>query len=361
MSQEQSTNTLNDFSTKVKVINWVKTTRVQTAMVTALALWIGYVTVSPLTIQATILLGCIGLLTHIWGFTLNEVQDYEYDLRHGEAGGHPIAQGKVHAGTARYFAWMAGFGAIAISALSPYDIMATVVLAVSFIPGYMYDQWSKKHWWSNAYLSLWASLVVLSGALHAGQPNYFTALVIPAVGIQIFIQVVEGDLKDLMGPENTFAGKMGVSVEGVVGSLYDPESSDLDDKEVDPNHCKVVSYSTPFTAGMYLVKAVEVSLLSIVLLETVSFSADIITPFLAVFMASIIAFFYTLSIFMVYEHDRDRIKKMSSAHELTSIVVLGLAVSGLHLTGAVVIILAPILWYVVVNNTVHSSALNPDI
>lgn len=361
MSTEQSANTLNEFSTKVKILNWIKTTRVQTAMVTALALWIGFITVSPLSVQSAILLGCIGLLTHMWGFTLNEVEDYSYDAKHGEADGHPIAQGKVHADNARYFAWIAGFGAIAISALSPYNIMATVVLAISFVPGYMYNKWSKNHWWSNGYLCVWASLMVLSGGWHAGQPNVLTAAAAAAVGIQIFVQVIEGDLKDLRGPENTFAEKIGVYAEGMVGSLYDPRSFEMHSASSHTNECRVINYPTSFTLGIYFTKAIELGLLLFISYKTIPMAAHSSMWYLFIFMISAVAFFYSLSMFMVYELDRERIKQKSSIHELVSIVVLGIAVMGLDRSGAMLIILAPILWYVLINHTIHSSALKPDI
>jgi len=361
MSAENNTSVINDFDTRTKVINWIKTTRVQTAMVTALALWIGHITVSPLTVQSAIILGSVGLLVHIWGFTLNEVEDYKYDAQHGEANGHPIAQGKVHAGIARYFAWGAGIIAVAISALSPYPIMATVVLIASFLPGYAYNKWSKQHWWSGGYLSVWASLMVVSGAIHAGVPNYLTTAAAVAVGIQIFVQVLEGDLKDMDGPENTLVSVLGVKVDKMKGTLYDSEMGGLREHNGGSSKCDVIKYTKKFTFGIYFIKGVEIALLTFIVSQTTSLTGDLMLEYLALFMFSAIAFFYTLSLLMVYAHDRDEIKQKSSVHELTSIVVLGVSVMGLHTSGALLIILAPITWYLCVNHTIHSNALNPDI
>jgi 4-hydroxybenzoate polyprenyltransferase len=361
MSFKQRTIGLSGLNVKVKLADWLRTTRVQTAMVTALTLWIGYITVSPISIRSAVILGCIGLLVHVWGFTLNEVEDYRYDAKHGDVTGHPIAKGKVEPSIARYIAWVAGFAAVGMSSLFSYNTLATVVLISSFIPGYAYNKWSKTHWWSNAYLSLWASAMVVAGALYAGQPNYYTAAIAAAVGIQIFVQVIEGDLKDLMGPESSFVKKMGVKTADIVGSLYDPTESTVERGKKNVSQCKVIEYCNSFTSGVYVTKAVEVGLLFFVLSQTVPMGANAPVPYMIIFMAAVIAFFYTLSMFMVYEFDRDQIKRMASAHELVSIVVLGIAVVGLDPRGAILVVAVPILWYLSVNHTIHSSAINPDI
>lgn len=368
MSTVESNKVLNNMDWRVKLVNWVKTTRVQTALVTALSLWVGFVTVKPLGIQSAVLLGVVGLLVHLWGFTLNEVEDYEYDAKSEDAGGHPIAQGKVHAELARYFAWGTALVAVAISALTPYPIEATGVLLLSFIPGYMYDKFSKQHWWSNIYLSVWAALMVLAGALYAGTPNTYTTLLAVAVGIQIFVQVIQGDLKDLHGDENTLAGALGVSTKVVEGRKFDPGREKMPASIRGGSMCKVTSYSRRFTSLVYGLKGLEgliLGYLAVVLIQSPArfpYSADMaVTPYLTIFMLVGIAFITSVSMFMVYCYDRDEIKKKSSIHELTSIVLLGITVAPLDIYGAILIGLGPIVWYATVNHLIHSDALNPDI
>lgn len=361
MSANHSTETMNEYSTRTKILNWVKTSRVQTAMVTTLALWIGYITVSNLTIRSAVILGVIGLLVHLWGFTLNEVEDYQYDAEHGDLDGHPIAQGKVHAGTARYFAWMAGIAAVGVSALSPYPIAATVILVASFAPGYAYNKWSKTHWWSNMYLAMWASLMVLAGALYAGAPNILTSAAAIAVGIQIFIQVVEGDLKDIRADERSLTEQFGVVLRPIKSNVYNSVPETLPGEPSECNKCNVVKYPSAFTAFVYTVKIIEVALLLFIVSETMRVDAPVSPIYIALLMLVGIAFFYSLSLLMVLRFDRDRIKRMSSVHELVSVVALGLAVFGLQMNGALLIIIAPIFWYLCVNYTIHSGALNPDV
>ncbi|EGQ44059.1 MAG: 4-hydroxybenzoate polyprenyltransferase related protein, partial [Candidatus Nanosalina sp. J07AB43] len=210
MSHSSENMNLNETDIRYRIINWAKAMRVQTALVTSLAVWVGYITVSHLTFESAIILGAIGLYFHIFGFTMNEVEDYEYDASIGNASEHPIAKGKVHAGLARYIAWGSLGLSITISALSGYSLAGTAVLIMAVVPAVLYNKYSKVHWWSNIYLSSWAVLMVLSGALHGGSPNVFTYMICLAVGIQIFVQVMQGTMKDIDGRENSMCKKLGL-------------------------------------------------------------------------------------------------------------------------------------------------------
>jgi uncharacterized membrane protein len=74
-----------------------------------------------------------------------------------------------------------------------------------------------------------------------------------------------------------------------------------------------------------------------------------------------VAFFTTLSMWMVYCYDRDRLKRKASLHEIVSIMFLGLVLAPLSISSAAFIAIAPILWYLSVNSVMHSGILNPDI
>lgn len=361
MSMSTKDIVLNNQEIRVKIINWIKTTRVQTAMVTALALWIGYVTVSPLSIRSAILLGGIGLLVHIWGFTLNEVEDYEYDARHGDVDSHPIAQGKVHKGVARYLAWVTAILAVMVSTLTSYSIKATIVLLFSFLPGYMYDKFSKKHWWSNFYLAIWAISMVIAGAIYAGGINGYTILIAMAVGIQIFVQVIEGDLKDIKGSENTFAEKLGVEVDTVEVDLYQSTDDRILQKIFDRERSDLIYYPNDFTFLVYGLKFIETMILISVAYLAVYDSSIYSSLYFALLLLIAAIFLGTVSMLLVYVFDRSELKKKASLHELTSIAFLGISVVGFDVYGGMLIAIAPIIWYLTVNHIVHSEMLNPDI
>lgn len=341
--------------------SWIKTTRIQTAMVTALAIWIGYITVSPLMIRDVIILGIIGILVHIWGFTLNEVEDYKYDKVHDDVEGHLIAQGKVHAGSARMLAWISAALAIGLIAVSGANIYSVLTLAISFVPGYAYDKFSKEHWWSNGYLSAWSILMVLTGALYAGKPTIYTGLIAVAVGIQIFVQVIQGDLKDLRGSECTFAGVCGVNLTDVANQSIIPSGKNGNSVTMNKSDSNFVSYSKTFISIVYGMKFLEVAVILMVVAMTLEVTTIASKLWATIALIVGVIFIGTASAFLVYVYDRDTIKKKSSTHELVSILLLGLGVFELDPRGALIIIFVPIIWYVGTNFVLHSSALNPDV
>lgn len=360
MSNNRQTAALNEMELRYKLVNWAKTMRVQTALVTALAVWVGYITVSPLNIRSTIILGAIGLYYHIFGFTMNEVEDYEYDASIGNGSEHPIARGRVHAGIAKYVAAGAAILSITISALSGYSIYGTLLLCVALIPAILYNKYSKKHWWSNIYLSMWAVLMVFAGALHAGTPNVITYLMALGIGIQIFVQVMEGSLKDMHGTENSMCQVLGAKL--VSTSEY---LSSRSEKDIEPlmyeTDTDIITYSKKFIAVLYGSKAVELGVFIAVAYSFRTQVQDVMLQYTSIYFITSIIFITSLSMLTVYVYDRDKVKKMSSIHELSAILLIGLTVYPLDRYGGVFVALAPILWYIVVNQILHSGPLNPDV
>lgn len=359
MSNQDQTAVLNEFGVGYKAIKWVKTMRIQTALVTSLAVWVGYASVANLTVESTIIIGSIGIFFHIFGFTMNEVEDYEYDASIGNGSEHPIAKGEVHAGIAKYVAWSSLILAIVISALSGYSTAGTIMLLLAVVPGFAYNKFSKVHWWSNLYLSIWAVMMVIAGALHAGTPNIITYIFAAAISIQIFIQVMEGDMKDLTGNEDSVCRRMGVQLQS--GHEYIKQKQNADVGDLDVNDVNVVSYTKKFMAFLYGVKLLEVITLVYIASSFISMAPFNLRIYGLAYFATIIVFTSSISMLTVYVYDRDRIKQMSSIHELSAIVLIGLTVFPIQHYAGALIALGPIVWYLVVNQVIHSGALNPDI
>lgn len=319
---------------------WIKVTRVQTALVTALALWIGYVSVSQVDLETFIKLTIVGVLVHIWGFTLNEVKDKEYDKENSEEGQHPLAQGLIDEEDARLAARMCGGAAIVLSSFFFNSLVGNILLILSFGAGLAYNFYSKDHWWSNLYLSAWVALIALAGAAYAGQFSMYTWIVGLALAIQIFVQVIEGDMKDLLGTEKTFAGHVGVECEG---------------------EGEVVRYPNFFRRGITGLKLVELSLVSYMIYELFNQNSVMEYVVLAGFILFAGIFVATSTYYFMGRMDRDKIKKRSSIHELSSVLMIGMSTFWLHYNAAILIASLPVIWYVMFNKLTHSSALNPDI
>lgn len=360
MSNQQYRTKLNNLQVRYRLGKWIKTMRVQTALVTSLAIWGGYITVSPLTFESAVILGFIGLQYHIFGFTMNEVEDYKYDASIGNGSEHPIAKGEVHAGLARYVSWIAFMLSIVISVLSGYSIYGSIVLMLAVIPALMYNKYSKVHWWSNIYLTIWAMMMVIAGALHAGTPNTISYVLAVAIGIQIFIQVIEGDLKDIAGTERSICDVLGVelkSTEEFINGKDDISFSTIESAE----SVDVISYTRKFSALVYGLKSVELVILVYVASIFTSMNMSMIRPYILVYFIISIVFITSISMLTVYLYQRDKVKKMSSIHELSAIVLIGASLYPIQHNAGILIAIAPILWYIGVNKVIHSGPLNPDI
>lgn len=321
--------------------DWIKVTRVQTAAVTMLALWAGHIVVEPLDIHSTLILGGVGLGVHIWGFTLNEVEDAEYDKLMSRDTGHPIANGVINKEEAKALAWSTGAAAILLYMIAVSSPLGVIALILSFAHGFVYNRRSKKDWYSNVYLSAWVFLMVIAGALSAGQFRFTLTIIIGAIlAIQIFVQVIEGDLKDIKGPEATLAETFGVTID---------------------EHTGDINYPIYFTSALVFWKGIEAVLVYWLIIQSDSFTGITEIFHLALFILMAIAYGQTLRGWLVDKMDRDNIKEQSSKHEIVSILFIAVGLMGFDIYGSILVGLIPILWYVVVNSIVHKGSLNPDI
>jgi len=321
----------------IQLNKWIEVSRVQTGMVTALALWVGYASVQNMDLQTFGALGLIGLLVHVWGFILNEVNDKEYDERHSTSG-NPLSSDEISTRHANIVAWVCGTIAITFSYIAFGSNIGLVLLLMSFIAGLFYNNYSKVHWWSNIYLSGWVLLLTFSGAAFAGSFNMYTWILGIALSIQIFVQVIEGDLKDILGPEKTMANHIGVECDGTV-----------------------MDYPPMFRKGINVIKMVELGLLGYIVYDNISLAngQDILVLGGFTLVASV--FLMTATFYLTGTLDRDKIKKRSSVHELSSVVMFGITAYWLDNSSAILIALAPVVWYLMINKMLYKESLNPDV
>lgn len=347
-----------------QLTEWLRTARLQTAMVTSFALWLGYITTSEPNIQGIAGLGLVGIFLHAWGFILNEVEDYEYDKRNGDISGHPIAKGRVDVGTARKVSWASLIVAGAIMLLISSSIVAVSILALSVIPGYLYNKYSKQHWWSNIYLSGWVSVVVMSGGAFNGMPNNLTMLLASILAIQIFVQVIEGDLKDIKGDESTFSEKCGVQLKNITVrgvSKHGMPILEADGGPDDKRGVTILSYTNKFVAIVYGLKFAELTMIIYVLHHYANFWNSASGIEIGTFIGMSVLYIVSISMFLVEYFDREEIKQMSSVHELSSIILISMVMLTINVQLFLLVALTPIIWYVVTNNLLYSSSLSPDI
>ena len=361
MSNADRRNILTTTFVLHRLSTWIKTMRLQTALVTSITLIAGYITVSPLTLRSTAVLTITGLFFHIFAFTLNEVEDLEYDSEIDNGSYHPIAEGEVDSELARFIAWSAYLVSVAVPIIAGYKKEVAGLIIVAGIPTYFYNRYSKMHWWSNGYVSVWASLMVFAGAMSAGTPNILTVGVALILSMQAFVQSVQGGLKDITGHENSFCKLMGVRLMSAKEYMNENMELNLSESIMDVEDVDVLVYTKKFLASVYTMKITQVVVLILISYQYLDLSIWYMRAFLLVYFIGVVVFFTSLSILTVYIYDRERIKRAASIHEITSIVLLGLTLATLDPHGGVFVAIAPILWYLIVNVSVHSSTLAPDV
>lgn len=344
-----------------RLSTWVKTMRLQTALVTSITLIAGYITVSPLTLKSTAVLTITGILFHIFAFTMNEVEDSDYDSRIDNESHHPIAEGEVDSELARLISWSAYLASIAIPIVAGYKMEVAGMIIAAGIPTYFYNRYSKVHWWSNSYVSVWASLMVFAGAMSAGTPNMITLGVAAILSLQAFVQSIQGGLKDITGDEESFCKTMGVRLMSAKKYMNDNMVLDTSGSMRNVKDVDVLAYTKKFLVSMYTMKIAQVVILMLILYQYLDLSIWYMRVFLLVYFVGVVIFFTSLNVLTVYIYDRERIKRAASVHEITSIVLLGLTLTTLDPHGGMVVAIAPILWYLSVNGLVHSSTLAPDV
>jgi hypothetical protein len=324
---------------------WLKTLRFQAAPAGAAVTWLGYVSISEVDLASAILVGLVGLLANVWILGHNEISDAEYDAKHSDAGGHPIASGEINKHKA-----IVVTGVIVASSFGIYTLLEPgsngyMILAVSYLFGYAYNNRSKVDWWSNLYFGLWGFTLVYAGAEPFGEYTATTFVLATAMGIYLFVGVIQGDLKDLDGPENTFSEHFGVELKSV-------------DTDISPTR---IAYSTGFLAMLASLKVIEL----VMLIAGYSFlSADplSLTNFNSIaILIGAIPFLLTVQGYVILEYDRAKIKRRYGLHVLVAFVLYGLAIIPASYTLGVFVALVPGLWFILFNKILHSNVLDPDI
>lgn len=319
-----------------RIATYLQTLRLQTAMVTSAALWIGYASINIPDIKALAVLTLLGMLIHIWGFGLNEVQDAEYDSEKDESGSHPIAEGKVSKDIVKIIVNSSLILSIFLAAVIIEESFGYIAYTIMIITGYIYNKFSKQIWYSNFVLSAWAFAMTFIGASIAGAVTIYTFSFAVLLSAQIFVQVIQGDLKDINGSEETLAEKLGVEVNE-----------------------QAISYSWKFNFVLYLFKFIIQLPLAVAI-----FWSNLVSPHgggVVIFSVFTLLFIATAIRWPINELDRGKIKERSAQHEIISMAFIAWTIYPVSASVAVFMCLAPPVWYGFVNRIIYDNVLNPSI
>lgn len=179
----------------------LKLIRIHSAVLSAIAtVCIAASTGEKLTIYHYIELFCIGILFHIYFFTLNELKDIEFDKKSKDLSAKPLVDGSIKIKNARYIIISSVILVLIFSAIFFYD-QILILLAVSlaaFLFGGLYDFLGKKLPHADYFTAFTVFFIALYGGFSVKTDlGLFTYIIALLAFVQMLINNIIAGLKDV--------------------------------------------------------------------------------------------------------------------------------------------------------------------
>jgi 4-hydroxybenzoate polyprenyltransferase len=332
---------------KIKLVGYFRLMRFQSAASESLLVIIGAVLMGQHDPWPLLILFCIGILFHIYGFVLNDYADVEVDKKSVDLKKKPLVSGLIPTYHALIITFIAVVSIYILTITFFYSAFSVLVLSVSLFLGGIYDYFGKKiSHISDFFVAGALALFVLYGASTVS-PNitviaYIISLMI-FIGI-VFANAVEGGLKDVdhdyLGGAKTIPTLLGVKV--VDGRLL---------------------MTKRFLGFAYGLIVLCFLLLFFLFMQPAInfFDGDYLRLSIVVVLLVLILFvsfkFLSLSLF-----NRLKMKRLYAVmNSLAGVVLLITLYPFIGLEYLVILLLIPITWYVVFNTVLYGKPLQPDV
>ncbi len=182
--------------------------RIHSSVLSGLAPAIGAMVMGLDELGLILILFIIGIMTHIFGFTANEVIDLEIDKRSPDLKDKPLVKGTIaRSGALTYLASsviLAYILTFIFFYLNPDDrsqlelVIPLIFLTISWIAIGAYDLVSKSFIGSDVFLALWPFFLVLfGGSIVTLDLSPILFIVAGLALMQLFIQNIMAGLKDI--------------------------------------------------------------------------------------------------------------------------------------------------------------------
>jgi 4-hydroxybenzoate polyprenyltransferase len=302
---------------------------------------IGALTVGMMDPYNLIILFCIGAVSAMYGFILNDYADIELDKLIPELKGKPLVDGTIHPRTAVFICFFlvlfAFFFLFLLWHSQNFDnnkMLAITCIFLAGILGSIYDLYGKRFPGSDFFVAISMAFLFLLGALSFGTPTIITWIIfILTFNQALHMNAVEGGIKDadhdfMMGVNNIALGS-GVKVDG--------------EKLHIPNSFKA------FGMGIRLFSAV------LLFVPFVFFRDQLIyyKPWQSIIMgilalATFVVLFFSVKLLMLKRFDRNAIRKyigIQSFLRYSLVPIMLIPVIGI--IPSTILIFFPIIWYII--------------
>jgi 4-hydroxybenzoate polyprenyltransferase len=288
------------------------------------------------------ILFCIGCLSHIYGFVLNDVMDVKIDKLSKELTARPLVSGTITRKKAAFFAISCMIVSLMLTGFFYQGIMSYLVLFLILLLAYIfatiYDIASKKYPGMDFFVAGAVFFLIIFGASTLGTPTTLAWIVAFVGSIQVlFMNMINGAIKDIdhdeQGLANILAIKLGAKTKGTTITL--------------PASFKFVGYSIEivrsfliFSPFLFLSLTYELWQIGILIILT------------------ILTFFSIYKLFLIKEFVRDRIRKNIGLTVIFMYATAPFMLSSLNLYIILLAIVPPI-WFICSNLILHHTLFEP--
>ncbi len=330
-----------------KIIDYFRLMRFHTAAATATPLLIAASLMDQKDLFLLLIIFIIGILSHIYGFVLNEYGDLEVDKKAGYLKEKPLVSGSITSRKALILAITALVIAFCLTIVFFPKPLTILFLLISFLLSGIYDIYGKRITGSDFILAGSFIFYCLFGASTVS--TNFTNIVYLLCGLSFlniaFSNAVSGGLKDVdhdyLGGARTLATIMDVKVE--------------DDK------LHITKKFAAFACIILVLYAILLVLTSLQPDVNIWFSDQIIVQISILFLIFLL-FFIFYKIFTMKNFDRSKLKRLIFLHGYATYVVVPIIlIKILGLYVVIVLIFLPAIWFLVTNLILWKNLIEPRI
>ena len=328
-----------------RIFEYFRLFRFQTGAATATAPLIGSLVIGQRNIYFLFVLFIVGILYHIYGFVLNEYIDVDVDKKSKHLLNKPLVSGSIQKKNAKFIILLSCTSACIITIIFFPHPLPIIFLILSIIFGGIYDIFGKKLLGADIILGAGFFFICLTGASTFSYSfNSLTYVICFLYFFHIiFNNAVEGGLKDIyhdrLAGAKTTASRLGVTFKD--GKLM---------------------VTKIFKIFAYIITIIFIGLIFLLLYyqDPYQWINRYIFQILLIILLSIILFGTLYTFLQLSTIKRAALKRLFSAHEITSFLMLLVALASILEFGIILFLfLIPALWYLISNAILYKTLLQP--
>jgi 4-hydroxybenzoate polyprenyltransferase len=296
-------------------------------------------------LKMIIVLFFAGNFAHIWGAYHNDRMDLTIDTKVAYCAHKPLVSGSISIKSAKkieYSALIIFIGMILIThylynqSFFSLSMAFTCFYLFCFIAlGACYNRFNKSNMFINIVGQLYATFVVLIGMSIVVNFDWIVFISSLIMGLNaVYLNIIEGDLKDIEGDVVNVLKALGVRFEGG----------------------KAVHIRKFYLVNEVFKIVIFLLILVVLFLEKMSIYCTVIA-----FIFFVINYFSRFTMFKHLSSDREKMKKYIAVQELSSILLISVIYMVIHPLLPVVIVFFVCIWLVLWNKFLFGTYVRPQI